>query len=86
VFFSAKLKNTCGHPISITVPNTGQNDKISDHQLDNGDQVEVLHLNCFGTRSIFSIGAFVSALKEVKSCLVNDYTLEINSNDNRISL
>ena len=62
VAYSANIKNVCGHPIQVSV-----NEKFGvievNKVLNDNEVVDVLaYFICSGTRSIFTIGAFVSAI------------------------
>jgi hypothetical protein len=83
--YSANLKNVCGYPIRVSA-----NDEFGavelNQVLNDGEVVDVLNFNCSNGRGIFTIGAFVSAINELKGCLPESYVLEISANNDRITL
>jgi hypothetical protein len=89
VISDVTFKNTCDYPVHVFVPrhanNRGEGGALS-KQLDVGESITVLSDICRGSRSLVTVGAFVSPIHELqRGCLPYDYILEISSNGDRRS-
>ncbi|MDR2464911.1 MAG: hypothetical protein LBD38_01355 [Streptococcaceae bacterium] len=87
VGFHADFKNVCDYPVQISVPRYGDVSKPLDRFIAVGETVRVLNDVCRGSRTPFTIDAFVSPINELhRGCLPYDYLFEISANEKRISL
>jgi hypothetical protein len=87
VGFHADFKNVCDYPVQVFVPRYGNEFEPLNRLIAVGETARVLTDICQGSRTPFTINAFVSPINELRrGCLPYDYLFEISANEKHIRL